>query len=183
MAAASLPAELSVLPGKLAVETQTKSINPQDQLQVSAQLDSSPERTVCSLGGKYPEEIVKWCSLIETYATKNGLTANLLAAVILQESGGNPQAYSSDGAVGLMQVMSRDGLAASFNCPAGPCFARRPSMDQLFDPEFNIAYGSEMLAGLIQKYKSTREGLKYYGPSGVGYHYADTVLAIFMNYQ
>jgi soluble lytic murein transglycosylase-like protein len=117
------------------------------------------------------------------YAGKNGLAPDLVAALILQESGGNPQAYSRDGAVGLMQVMPSDGLAASFQCPAGPCFARRPSMSQLFDPEFNISFGTSMLAGLIQKFDSIRDGLKYYGPSGIGYDYADKVMAIWDNYQ
>jgi len=44
----------------------------------------------------------------------------LIAAVILQESGGDPSAYSSSGAVGLMQVMPRDGIAAEFMCVNGP---------------------------------------------------------------
>ncbi len=117
------------------------------------------------------------------YSGKNGLAPGLVAAVILQESGGNRQAYSIDGAVGLMQVMPSDGLAASFQCPSGPCFARRPTTAQLLDPEFNISFGTSMLAGLVQKFNSLRDGLKYYGPSGVGYAYADGVLAIWKKYQ
>ncbi len=56
----------------------------------------------CSLSQAYPEAIRQWCEQIERYASENGLDPNLLAAVILQESGGNPRAYSKSGAVGLM---------------------------------------------------------------------------------
>ena len=137
----------------------------------------------CSLPGSYPEQVRQWCGLIEEYADQQGIEARLLAALMLQESGGNPQAYSKDGAVGLLQVMPRDGIAAGFTCPNGPCFAGRPSMDELFDPEYNISYGSSMLAGLINKYGNVREALKAYGPMNVGYYYADIVLGIYEGYR
>ncbi len=101
----------------------------------------------CPIGAAYPASIQQWCSLITRYANENGLEPDLVAAVMLQESGGNPDAYSSSGAVGLMQVMPRDGIAASFQCNGRPCFSNRPSMEELFDPEFNIEYGTRMLAG------------------------------------
>jgi soluble lytic murein transglycosylase-like protein len=111
------------------------------------------------------------------------MDANLVAAVMLQESGGNSKAYSTSGAVGLMQVMPRDGLAAKFQCAGKPCFASRPSMTELYDPDFNVSYGVRMLAGLVQKTGSTREALRSYGPMDVGYYYADKVLRIYQNYQ
>jgi soluble lytic murein transglycosylase-like protein len=125
----------------------------------------------------------QWCDLIHKYANPVGLDDNLIAAVMWQESGGNPKAYSKSGAVGLMQVMPRDGLAAAFQCKTGPCFANRPSMDQLYDPEFNISYGVRMLAGLLEKNGTMREALQAYGPMDVGYYYADKVLKIFQDYQ
>ena len=105
-----------------------------------------------------------------------------MAALIWQESGGNPTAYSRSGAVGLMQVMPRDGLASSFMCVNGPCFASRPSIEQLRDPEFNVSYGTKMLAGLVRKHRNLREALKSYGPMGVGYYYADKVIGIYQRY-
>jgi len=83
----------------------------------------------------------------------------------------------------LMQVMPRDGLAANFMCKNGPCFASRPSMEELFDPEFNIAYGTRMLAGLINRTGDIREALRAYGPINVGYYYADLVLKIYEAYR
>jgi hypothetical protein len=137
----------------------------------------------CSVPTSYPESVRQWCDLIETASAETGLPAGLIAAVIFQESGGNSLAYSSSGAVGLMQVMPRDGIAAGFVCSGGPCFASRPTIAELQNPAFNVAYGSQMLAGLYQKYGSYREALFRYGPVNMGYYYADKVLGIWNTYR
>jgi soluble lytic murein transglycosylase-like protein len=157
---------------------------PSENMQEQSR-ESLPEKTQkkCGLASSYPTAIQQWCHLIVEYADKNALDPNLVAAVMLQESGGDAQAYSSSGAVGLLQVMPRDGIATSFLCPNGPCFASRPSMQELFDPEFNIQYGTRMLSVLQNKYGSIRDALMAYGPANVGYYYADIVLAIFQRYQ
>jgi soluble lytic murein transglycosylase-like protein len=121
--------------------------------------------------------------LIERAEQNTGLPASLIASVILQESGGNPSVISSSGAVGLMQVMPCDGIASEFMCVNGPCFASRPNIVELQDPEFNIAYGSQMLADLSAKHGSYREALYKYGPIDMGYRYADIVLKIWSDHQ
>ena len=161
--------QLSEASPEVPVEDETQQIEAQDGL--------------CSVSQKFPNRITRWCGLISRYATKRQIDPDLVAALIWQESGGNPDAYSRDGAVGLMQVMPRDGIAAGFKCPNGPCFANRPSMDQLEDPEFNLSYGTKMLAGLISRRGSLREALKSYGPAGAGYSYADKVLSLYRQYQ
>jgi hypothetical protein len=137
----------------------------------------------CLVSHKFPQGILQWCDVIGKAAAQADLPPNLIAAVILQESGGDPSAYSSSGAVGLMQVMPRDGIAASFECINGPCFASRPSIDELMDPQFNIQYGTQMLAGLIAKSGDPREALRAYGPMDMAYGYADKVLAIYDRYR
>ena len=149
---------------------------------MSAEKDYSNSGGECRLSSSYPDKVTQWCGLIMHYAEKRGLSPNLIAALILQESGGNSGAYSHSGAVGLMQVMPRDGLASSFMCAAGPCFSNRPSIDELQDPEFNISYGTKMLANLYRKYGSMRDALKAYGPMDVGYYYADIVLGHYERY-
>lgn len=141
------------------------------------------QKPACQVNASYPDNILQWCDLIMKYANQYDLDANLIAAVMLQESGGNSQAYSSSGAVGLMQVMPNDGVAAGFTCPGGPCFAKRPSTQELLDPEFNIKYGTRMLASLMDKYGDVREALKVYGPGNVGYYYVNKVMAIYENYN
>jgi soluble lytic murein transglycosylase-like protein len=137
----------------------------------------------CQVSLDYPQGILQWCDMITSSATQAELPANLIAAIILQESGGDATAFSASGAVGLMQVMPRDGIAASFECINGPCFASRPTIAELQDPSFNIDYGTHMLAGLFARLGNLREALKAYGPMDVDYRYADKVLAIYENYR
>lgn len=148
--------------------------------QASSGSDNQGE--ACLVSDRFPGSILQWCNLITTYATKNGLDPDLVAALIWQESGGNPQAISRSGAVGLMQVMPRDGQAASFMCANGPCFSSRPKTSQLLDAEFNISYGTRMLAQLIQKRGNLREALRAYGPMNSGYSYADKVMNLYRQY-
>jgi hypothetical protein len=137
----------------------------------------------CSLTDQFPQSIQQWCQLILINSQRYNIDKILLASVMLQESGGDPNAYSKSGAVGLMQVMPKDGIAADFMCINGPCFAERPSMEELFDPAFNIEYGARMLSNLFQKHGNWRDSLKYYGPMDVDYHYSDLVLSIYQQYQ
>ena len=154
--------------------------DPKDSIVVS---NSYIKEDGCQLNQEFPSQILQWCDLITRYSLQHDLEPDLLAALIYQESGGDPLAYSHSGAVGLMQVMPNDGLAASFMCPNGPCFQNRPSINELQDPEFNISYGTRMLAGLLQRTGSLREALKSYGPVGVGYYYSDKVLAIYERFR
>ncbi len=133
----------------------------------------------CSL--TLPERIQPWCELIQSASAQYGVSADLIASVMLQESGGQAEVISASGAVGLLQVMPSDGIAAGFICANGPCFASRPNTQQLLDPAFNVDYGVRMLANLIGKYGNERDALKAYGPYDVGYYYADKVLAIKSN--
>jgi soluble lytic murein transglycosylase-like protein len=159
-------------------DTQESSSHPEEQNEAAAEQDPT-----CQLSNAYPEKVRRWCEQIVEFATAHDLAPELIAAVILQESGGDPQAYSSSGAVGLMQVMPRDGIAAHFQCINGPCFASRPTIAELQDPEYNIEYGTRMLAGLLARHGDLRSALKAYGPMDIGYRYADTVLAIYENYR
>jgi hypothetical protein len=77
-------------------------------------------------------------SLIQTYAAKNGLDPSLVRAVIQTESGGNPRAISSAGAMGLMQLMPGNAQEAGISDP--------------FDPEQNIAAGTQQLSNLMKEY-------------------------------
>jgi hypothetical protein len=147
---------------------------------ISGSTDS--QNNNCQVSQHFPESILGWCWMITQYAEQNNLEPNLIAAVMLQESGGQHLAYSHSGAVGLMQVMPRDGIAENFICKNGPCFSSRPTIAELQEPEFNIAYGTRMLAGLEDRFGNIRDALKSYGPMDVGYSYADKVLALLERY-
>ncbi len=151
---------------------------------------------ICELSPKFPDKVLQWCDLITGYAHLRGFEPNLIAALIVQESGGDPNVISYAGAVGLMQVMPRDGIAANFvNSRGEPFFADRPTIEELKDPTKNVDYGTGLLQairaeferGLTSKQLADqtvdravwRQMLFKYGPRGIGYAYADKVLAIF----
>lgn len=179
-AAAKMPSQEIMAP-TLTTIAKPETFNREQDLPES--LNSGQENHLCSLSPRFPNEIQQWCPLIERAEQNTGLPASLIASVILQESGGNPSVISSSGAVGLMQVMPCDGIASEFMCVNGPCFASRPNIVELQDPEFNIAYGSQMLADLSAKHGSYREALYKYGPIDMGYRYADIVLNIWSSYN
>lgn len=161
------------------------SASPEKNIEIPSNINLSSNETTyfCTISSRYPVEIQQWCELIIKNAETYSIEPNLIAAVMLQESGGNKNAYSNSGAVGLMQIMPKDGIAENFMCINGPCFSNRPTMEELFNPEFNIEYGSRMLNNLYGKYGNWRDTLRAYGPMDVGYQYADIVLSIFENYQ
>jgi soluble lytic murein transglycosylase-like protein len=133
----------------------------------------------CSLPGTLPASVLRWCAPIEQAAAETNLDPTLVGAIIWVESGGDASAVSASGAIGLMQVMPRDGAASTFQCVNGPCFASRPSTAELMDPAFNLHYGTALLAGLVESKGSLREALRAYGPMDQGYRYADMVLAAY----
>lgn len=77
-------------------------------------------------------------SLIEQAARRHDLDADLLTALIRQESGFDPRAVSRAGARGLMQLM--------------PATARRYGVVRIHDPGENIAGGSAYLRDLLDRF-------------------------------
>ena len=80
----------------------------------------------------------QYSTLIETAARSSGLEAALVKAVLVAESGADPQAVSPRGASGLMQLM--------------PATARQYGVRDIFDPEQNIRAGTQYLRDLKQRY-------------------------------
>jgi soluble lytic murein transglycosylase len=94
---------------------------------------------------------------IRTEAARNQLDPALVAAVINTESGFVPDSRSSEGAVGLMQL-----LPATARFVAEQPGRPSPSPDALGDPDANIAYGSRYLRYLIDRYGTVDLALAAY---------------------
>lgn len=76
--------------------------------------------------------------LVEKYSQKHGVDADLINAVIRQESGFNPAAKSKAGAQGLMQLM--------------PGTAKSLGVTDPINPEQNVEGGVRLLKSLLQTY-------------------------------
>lgn len=162
--------------------------------QPAVEENSSVVEAPCVYQDRYPSKVLQWCHLVEYYAEKKGMDPLLIAAVIVQESGGDSHAgltvqtlngveyhTSGSGAVGLMQVMPKDGISGTFTNAYGvPYFSDRPTVAELYDsPDLQIEWGIHILRDNVDLYGDIREALYHYGPLDVGYKYADQVLAIY----
>ena len=159
----------------------TMLLLPTPELQSS--ISNGSQSSKCEANWRMPSRIRAWCYWITEYAFERQLNPLLIAAIIQQESGGNPNAISKNGAVGLMQVMPGDGKALTFQCTSGPCFSDRPSSKLLLDPEYNISYGTELISNLLAATGNLRDALRAYGPLDVGYSYADQVLDLMERFK
>jgi soluble lytic murein transglycosylase-like protein len=99
----------------------------------------------CSGGGFLPfgqgphaMDLARLNSIVAVQSRAHGVPPSLIRAVITQESGGDPSAISSAGAMGLMQLMP--GTASAYGV-ANP-----------FNPDENIAGGVSYLHDLLQRY-------------------------------
>lgn len=101
------------------------------------------------------EAVSSFDDTIDSAAAKHGVDSSLLKAVIQAESGFNPNAVSSAGAQGLMQLMPRTAAGLGVSDP--------------FDPEQNIDAGARYLKGQIDRFGSVEKALAAYnaGPAAV----------------
>lgn len=93
----------------------------------------------------------------EEAGRSRGFDPLLIVAIMAVESSFNPKAVSHVGAQGLMQVMPRyhqDKMGA-----------RRGKKNALFDPEFNVHVGTQVLEEGLNRYGSLQKALQYYNGS------------------
>lgn len=101
---------------------------------------TAAQSNTASLCAYWRPNITRWADLITKYAKDNGLDPNLVAALIEEESKGNPNLVSRAGAVGLMQIM-----------PYEAGFTWRPSARVLKKPEANLEWGTNTLNEVIRQ--------------------------------
>jgi soluble lytic murein transglycosylase len=92
----------------------------------------------------YPRE---YCDFVEQYATTYDVPVNLVYAVIRTESGFDPGAVSSVGAVGLMQMMP-----STFRWLTDDMLGEGLADEMLYDAETNIRYCVYYLRRLYDRY-------------------------------
>jgi soluble lytic murein transglycosylase len=95
--------------------------------------------------------------IVEGHARNYDLDPALLAAVIYQESKFDADARSQSGAIGLMQLMPRTAKGIALRTGG-----QRFRLDDLYDPEINVRYGSWYLRHLLDKYGTLEQALAAY---------------------
>jgi len=133
---------------------------------------------------KRPPDKPDYSKVLSSAAREQRLDKALLQAVIAQESAFDPQAVSSKGAVGLMQLM--------------PATAQRYGVSDRYDPEQNIRGGARYLHDLMQQfdnnlplvlaaYNAGEDAVKRYGnripPYAETREYVPRVLGLYRQYR
>ena len=147
VALAGAPASAEVIVQRLADGT----------LKLVATGDPRPEGTAAVPRPSRPMSRLE--GLIERYARSQALDPQLVRAVVQAESGFDPQARSTKGAMGLMQLM--------------PETARELGVSDPWDPEQNIRGGTRYLRQMLKRFGGDLEkALAGYnaGPSAVERH-------------
>ncbi len=95
-----------------------------------------------------PQSVRRFAPFFEVASRRHGVDANLLAIVVMVESGGDPQARSPAGAIGLMQLMA----STARDIAKRRKLADRHRDGLLYDPGYNIDFGAWYLAQQISKF-------------------------------
>jgi soluble lytic murein transglycosylase len=100
---------------------------------------------------------LRYANIVRVHASENKLDPALLAAVIETESKFNPNARSSAGAIGLMQL-TPDTAKGIAEYTHGTKFR----VSDLTVPDINVRYGAWYLEHLMQKYGNEKLALAAY---------------------
>ena len=100
------------------------------------------------------DAVLQWLPEIQSASAATGVPPEYIAAVIRVESGGDPNAVSSAGAIGLMQVMAYEFQSQGI------------SEDLWYDPGSNIMAGSTEIGKFLSSTGSIEQALASYFGSG-----------------
>ena len=107
--------------------------------------------------------------MIDDIATRSGVDPNIVKAIIMEESGGNPNAVGDNGeSIGLMQIQPKHHQKRM----------EELGIVSLFDPQENVILGCSILSDLYDKYGNYEDALSVYnsGNTEDGKAYAERIL-------
>lgn len=115
---------------------------------------------VCNMEGLSKKYVypVGYSDLVETASIETGIDKYLIYAVIRTESNFDAEAESEVGARGLMQLMEDAFDWVKFRMEDD----RSVTYDDMYDPGYNIEYGSFLLKLLYEEYGDERTALAAY---------------------
>ena len=161
--------EISLIQLDPIIETETEQvvvILPNEEPQVQAPIRSGSWANV-------PTNVARWQPYIMKSIAHCGLTtpgydpALLIAAIVMQESSGNPNAMGAAHDTGLAQVVNR----------SHPLFPNRPSREELLEPQFNLNFASCLLKDNLKYTGSVEAAVNAYNGNGIhnGQTYAQII--------
>lgn len=116
-----------------------------------------------------PGQLAQFCEMIEKAAADQqafGVTSSLISAIVIKYGGWSKldPAYVNPeyGFVGLMAIMPADAKGSKLAGLDLSEFTKRPSTEELKNPQFNIEWGTALLASLIDAKGGILEGLTAY---------------------
>ena len=106
---------------------------------------------------------IKYSEYVEKYSKEYEVDKYLIYATIKAESNFNQEATSSQGAIGLMQLLYSTAEEIA------PRAGIEVTEENIYDPDININLGTKLLSILIQKYGNNELALAAYnaGPGNV----------------
>ena len=115
---------------------------------------------VCNMEGFSKKYVypIGYSDMVETASMETGIDKYLINAVIRTESNFNAEAESEVGARGLMQLMEDAFDWVKFRMEDD----RSVTYDDMYDPGYNIEYGSFLLKLLYEEYGDERTALAAY---------------------
>lgn len=99
---------------------------------------------------------IDYSEYVEKYSKEYNVDKYLIYATIKAESNFNQYAKSSQGALGLMQLMEATATEIA------PQTGISVTEDSIYDAEININLGTKLLSNLLQKYENTGLALAAY---------------------
>lgn len=107
--------------------------------------------------------------MIDDIAVRSGVDPNIVKAIIMEESGGNPNAVGDGGeSIGLMQIQPKHHQKRM----------EELGIVSLFDPQENVILGCAILSDLYDKYGNYEDALSVYNSGNTvdGRDYAERIL-------
>lgn len=107
--------------------------------------------------------------MIDDIAVRSGVDPSIVKAIIMEESGGNPDAVGDGGeSIGLMQIQPKHHQKRM----------EELGIVSLFDPQENVILGCSILSDLYDKYGNYEDALSVYnsGNTEDGKAYAERIL-------
>ena len=153
------------------IQTETEQVVvvlPNEQVSSSGSWANAPPAV--SRWRPYIMKAVAHCGL----ATPGYDPALLMAAIVMQESSGNPNAMGKAYDTGLGQVVNN----------SHPLFPNRPSREELLDPQFNLNFASCLLRDNLNYTGSVEAAVDAYNGNGVhnGRTYAQIIFGHYTSF-